>query len=168
LVELMTVVAIVGILATLAVYGTRRYILAAKSSEATHMIGSIKAAEESYRDETFSYLNVTGSLTQYYPATPAKIVTQWGGAGPGLANWQTLGVTTSTPVQFGYSCTAGLANTNIDNPGADITITNWPTLSAQPWYVVRAAADRDGNGVYAVFVSASFSGDIFQNDKPFE
>ena len=62
LVELMAVVVMVAVLATLAVYGVRKYVFAAKASEAFTMINAIKAAEEAYRDETFVYLNVSGSL----------------------------------------------------------------------------------------------------------
>ena len=50
LVELMIVVVIVGILGTLAVYGTRRYISSSKTGEAIQLIGSIKAGEEAYKD----------------------------------------------------------------------------------------------------------------------
>ncbi|HLV20571.1 MAG TPA: type II secretion system protein, partial [Polyangiaceae bacterium] len=62
LAELMAVVAIVSVLSVLAVFGVRKYVFAAKTSEAIHMIGLIRAAQESYRDETFSYLDVSSSL----------------------------------------------------------------------------------------------------------
>src|SRR5829696_608151 len=58
LVELMVVVAIMGVLAALAVYGVRRYIESAKSHEATNMIKDIKEGQESYRRETHRYLPV--------------------------------------------------------------------------------------------------------------
>jgi len=32
---------------------------------------------------------------------------------------------------------------------------------AAPWYVVKARADIQGNGVNTVFATASFSGDLF-------
>ncbi len=41
LVELMIVVAIIGVLAAIAVHGVRRYLTAAKASEAKHSIGEI-------------------------------------------------------------------------------------------------------------------------------
>src|SRR5690606_16163650 len=56
LVELMTVVISVGILATLATYGVRKYGLEAKKAEASSMLVQIRAAEEAYKDETFEYL----------------------------------------------------------------------------------------------------------------
>jgi type IV pilus assembly protein PilA len=41
LVELMIVVAIVGLLSTVAIYGVRRYLASAKTSEAKHTVGAI-------------------------------------------------------------------------------------------------------------------------------
>src|SRR5689334_5865953 len=83
LIEMMVVVVLVGVLATLAVYGVRKYILAAKSSEAVSMMSSIKAAEEAFKDETFVYLDVSGSFqdSKLYPTTSptGKRKVQWGG-----------------------------------------------------------------------------------------
>src|SRR5262245_53361587 len=71
LVEMMTVVVLVGILATLAVYGVRKYILSAKSGEAVSMMANIKAAEEAFKDETFVYFDVSTNFTttNWYPMT---------------------------------------------------------------------------------------------------
>ena len=109
LVELMAVVVMVAVLATLAVFGVRKYILAAKASEAYTMINAIKAAEEAYKDETFVYLNVSGTLDSLYPnAIPGTQKTHWNNPdGLNYANWQTLGVDSSTVVQFGYAVVAG-------------------------------------------------------------
>jgi len=41
LVELMIVVAIIGVLAALAIYGVRRYLASAKTGEAKNTIGAI-------------------------------------------------------------------------------------------------------------------------------
>jgi type IV pilus assembly protein PilA len=163
LVELMAVVVIVGILAVLATYGVRKYVLSAKTSEAIQMIGSIKAAQENYKDETFAYLDVSGSLTTYYPmSSPGKKKYQWGGGTDAVAtNWRRLGVTAAAPVQFGYACTAGTA-TAAPTQLSGITVANWPTAArGEPWYVVQAAGDQDGDGVRSIYVSASFAGQIF-------
>jgi type IV pilus assembly protein PilA len=52
LVELMIVVAIIGVLAALAIYGVKKYILNAKSGEARNMVGAIsKAAVRAFNGE---------------------------------------------------------------------------------------------------------------------
>jgi type IV pilus assembly protein PilA len=55
LVELMIVVAIVGVLAVLAVYGVRKYIANAKTAEAKNSLGQItKDAQTAYEGETMA------------------------------------------------------------------------------------------------------------------
>jgi len=55
LVELMIVVAIIGVLAALAIYGVRRYLATAKTGEAKNTIGAItRAAVAAYERETYS------------------------------------------------------------------------------------------------------------------
>jgi prepilin-type N-terminal cleavage/methylation domain-containing protein len=168
LVEMMVVVVLTGILATIAVFGVRKYVASSKTSEAIEMIGSIKAAEETYKDETFTYLDVSGGLTKAtaYPTgfTPGTQKAQWGGAGIGSVGFQQLGVAPTNPVYFAYACKAGSATDAPLSPSSDsgnITINNWPATLPTPWYVVKAYADLSNTGVYTVFVGTSFSGDIF-------
>ena len=53
LVELMIVVAIIGVLAALAIYGVRRYLASSKTSEAKNNIGAIsRGASAAYERET--------------------------------------------------------------------------------------------------------------------
>ena len=158
-------VAIVGILATLAVYGVKKYLASSKSAEAIQMIGSIKAAQESYRSETFNYLDVSGAhalsgLSTFYPtSSPSPQGVQWGVTSTAQgAAWQTLGITASAPVRFTYGCAAGTTE-NVAAPG--MTVANWPATLTQPWYVVRAVGDLDGDGTYSNFVSSNFAGQIF-------
>lgn len=162
--ELMAVVAIVGILSMLAVYSTRKYIGASKGAEAIDMIANIKTAQEAYKQETFGYLDVSsGDLTAYYPANPTPGRSKMnfaGGTGTLTNNWQLLGVQTAGPVTFVYACTAGSTGAPTAL-GSDITVSNWPTTSNSPWYVVKARADFSGGGVYTVFASSSFTGDVF-------
>jgi type IV pilus assembly protein PilA len=166
MVELMTVVAIVSILALIATYSVRRYIASSKTGEAIEMIGNIKAAQESYKDETFTYLPVSPDLTaagSFYPANtlPGRQKMNFAGPGATQAAWQQLAVNSSGPVLFVYACTAGATGTAPSAPGADITIGNWPATVPSPWYVAKAKADLRGDGTYTVFVSPSFSGDMY-------
>ncbi len=162
----MVVVAMVGILATLAVYGVKKYLNSSKSSEAIQMIGSIKAAQESYRSETFTYLDVSGtksvsSLSTFYPTTaPGNSAVQWGDVSTAVgARWQTLGVVADAPVRFAYGSAAGSSADAVAAAGT--AVSGWPTASTQPWYVVRAVSDLDGDSTYSNFVSGSFTGQIF-------
>lgn len=165
----MVIVIIVSVLALLGTYSVRKYVTYSKTSEATEMISVIKAAQENYKDETFTYLNVTNGLDNYYPANvnAGRVKVQWGApaADPAvLPNWQTLGVHAAQPVLFQYSCMAGAANTAIPAPGgaaSDITVTNWPATTGAPWYVVKAEADFEGDGRHTVFVGTSFYGETF-------
>src|ERR1700756_2024384 len=53
LVELMIVVAIIGVLAALAIYGVKRYLASAKTSEAKNTIGAIaRGGAAAYERET--------------------------------------------------------------------------------------------------------------------
>lgn len=169
LVELMIVVVIAGVLATIAVYGVSRYITSAKTSEAIQMIGAIKAAQESYKDETFQYLAVAGDVTSdgsFYPhdfttSVPGRQKVQWGAGTSDVANrWRELGVNPAGPVLFAYATTAGAPGA-VATAGTDASIGNWPATLGEPWYIVKARADLDGGGDYSVFVGVSFTTQIF-------
>ena len=165
LAELLAVVVIVGILATLATVGLRKYIFAAKSSEATNMIGSIKAAEEAFRNETYAYLNVSSSINTYYPNDPpGEYKRNWGyPSGNDYKKWMELGVQATGPVQYGYAVVAGAAGATPPDPGTKQKMT-WPKTT-EPWYVVKAAGDVDGNGVQSIFVSSSFTNRIYSENE---
>ncbi len=169
LVELMIVVAIMSVLAALAVYGVRRYIESAKSHEATNMIKDIKEGQELYRRETHRYLQVSGNLTDYYPARPpwdAKI--QWGGGDADLLkNWRTLNVHPDAPVYFSYASSAGVAGATPENPWTDVNPsrgTPW-LATTEVWYVVKAIADLNGDGKKQAFVGSSFTSEIFSENE---
>jgi prepilin-type N-terminal cleavage/methylation domain-containing protein len=167
LVELMVAVAIVGILATLATYGVRKYLLAAKSAEPIEIINSIRASQESYKDETFKYLDVSsGVIDSYFPFDNAnemkgKAKSWLAGGDAILQGWDELGVRPSAAVQFGYACVAKDGQTP---PSAtDLRVEKSP-LPASPsgwWYVVRAVGDRDGDGELSSFIGSSFTDHIY-------
>lgn len=183
LVEVLVVVAMIGVLATLAVVSFQRLVSSAGTSEAVAMIQSIRAAEEAHKAETLVYLGCSGcgaggcapgagDLTKYYPQTAQKPDDKkWHWINPNhpdYACWNMLHVGADGAVQFGYSVVAGSA-------GGTPPVTslasqpNWPATS-DGWYVVQAAGDRDGNGKYAIVVGASFvfgsgSGLAIENDN---
>ncbi|MGC4088808.1 MAG: prepilin-type N-terminal cleavage/methylation domain-containing protein [Polyangiaceae bacterium] len=173
LVELMIVVVIVGILGTLAVYGTRRYIASSKTSEAIQLIGSMKAGEEAYKDETFTYLDVTGSLKTFYPSNPkpGQMKVQWGagsGTGGTADKFSSIGVMPTAPVLFVYAVKAGGPDDKVDDPteNNDIKVGNWPSAATgTAWYVVKAKADLDFGDNVTTYVAPSFSNQIFSANE---
>ncbi len=159
LTELMAVVAIMGILATLAITLFTGQSRASKTGEATAVIQSIRAAEERYRAENQLYF---GNSSEWYPSTgkgPTRhSFTQTGDEYDNV--WKTLKPTVDRPVQFGYQVNSGL-------PGAAlpvvVTARKFPsgTLPTEPWYVVQARADADSDDKWCAIVASSFSPEVF-------
>jgi type IV pilus assembly protein PilA len=166
LLELLTVVTIVGILATLGLVAYRRFITSSKSSEAVYMVGAIRAAEESYRAETLSYFDVTGSsMSNYYPTSSvgAKKTAWDASTHTDYLKWRQLGARPDGPVYYGYAVGAGVAGT----VPYTLHLTNkptWPTTT-EPWYVIEAKGDVDGNGVYSWVAGSSFSGEVYMENE---
>ena len=161
----MIVVAIIAVLSTLAVYGVRKYVLVSKTAEPIEIINSIRAAQEAYKDETFAYLAISPDLATLHPAIPAGIPDSkkrsWQTGNPANDTpWQQLGVAVSAPVAFGYACVARAANQPLPNLGITGNV-NYPATPTAPFYVVRAAGDRDEDGVQAVLLGSSFTDEIY-------
>jgi type IV pilus assembly protein PilA len=167
LVELLIVVAMIGIMAALAILGYRRYLNAAHSSEAKAVISMIKNGEESYKAEMLQYLQASSTITGWYPngnlnGKPSAWVNASHGDWP---NWRMLNVNPDGPVRFGYVCRAGVGTT-VEAPNVFATAPSIPALpSGTPWYMVQAKTDNDGNGKYAVFASTSLSGEIMVENE---
>jgi prepilin-type N-terminal cleavage/methylation domain-containing protein len=170
LVELMIVISIVGVLAALATYGVRRYVLASKSAEAIELINNIRAAQEQYRDERFRYLDISSvdvGSGSFFPFASRSALRNskhsWVTGSTGIAGkWSELGIAPSGPVAFGYACAAGQAGDAVPTQATLGTSKNlnYPA-SAANWYVVRAAADRDGDAQLALFIGSSFTDQIY-------
>lgn len=164
LIELVIVVAMVGILASLASVGYSRYIRSAKTAEATQMLGSIKSAQEAFKSETFKYLNVSKDLTTPYPQGDRDVGKDkyaWAGGLPdsARANFESLGVTSSGPVQYGYACVAGSAADQMPELPLDFETPDWPDPGG-PWYVAVAWADFDVDGVEGGYATSSLAAQI--------
>ncbi|MFS8068089.1 MAG: type IV pilin protein [Byssovorax sp.] len=160
LVELMIVVAIIGVLAALAIYGVRRYLASAKTAEAKNTIGAISSgAQGSYERETAtSELAAEGTSTTAashalcgsslatVPATVADIAGkkyqpnsaagQDYNAGSATVGWPCLKFTMSSPqyYKYGYQKAANLA------PGNPAAATDPESFEAS------AQGDLDGDG----------------------
>jgi type IV pilus assembly protein PilA len=157
LVELMIVVAIIGVLAALAIYGVRKYLASAKTSEAKNTIGAIaRGAAAAYeRETTASQLVTEGSAstganhalcnsstsvpnnissvkgTKYQPNTANNADFETGDA---LNGWRCLKFSLSQPIYYRYTYLFG----NSTVPGA-------PTVTANG-FSAEAIGDLDNDG----------------------
>jgi type IV pilus assembly protein PilA len=172
LVELMIVVAIIAVLAILAVVGYRKLITSSHTGEATHMIGSIRVAQETFHSETGQYDNISNSLTAgLYPTfnnpPDDKKESAWGqpcGTCADPQAWNRLPVHPDGPVRFGYATVAGVAGVG---PGVAVPpqfpgTVQWPAGGnlTSDWYIVSAVGDLDGNGTFVVLVGTSWQKDL--------
>jgi type IV pilus assembly protein PilA len=134
LIELMIVVAIIGILAAIAIPNFIRYQLRSKTAEARTNIGGIKTSQESFRASEDNYANVTVS-------DPGGIVgtvkTNWVGAVcVGCDRTQTQNCTQFSCIGF---APAGLVYYNYTSPhqlAAAMTVAE---------YAATAQADLDND-----------------------
>jgi type IV pilus assembly protein PilA len=150
LVELMIVVAIIGVLAALAIYGVRRYVFTAKTAEAKEGVGRIaKDASAAYNGEQMAGTVMTfgeereGSnvlcmsadhtvplaLTQVQGEKYQSSPDEW----DDNAGWSCLGFSMQDPQYYMYNYVA--ANTD----------------SANGSFSARAQGDLDGDGDPSTF-----------------
>lgn len=163
LVELMIVVAIVGVLAALAIYGVRRYIINAKTAEARNSLGRLaKDAASAYNREgmaaTVLNLGTSTGITNRLCGTAANTVptastsiqgkkyqskpTEWQ-TGDQFTGWQCVKFSMGDPQYFQYGYAA-----------------SGTTGAAGETFTGQARGDLDGDTVLSTF---SLAGSI-QND----
>ena len=143
LVELMIVVAIIGVLAALAIYGVSRYLKHSKTAEATRNLGSIETGSKNqFQQETdtsgtgvgpfvHNFCTNSGATVPIAPPKAAKtkvLSSDWD-----ATTWKCLKFSINEPqfYAYGYSSSG-----------------EGPTAS----YTATAMGDLDGNGVNSEFV----------------
>ncbi|WP_437494454.1 type II secretion system protein [Sorangium sp. So ce1014] len=162
LVELMIVVAILGVLAALAIVGVRNYLATAKTAEAKQIVGAItRSAINQYENErdVSQVLPATGVAAasshtlcasaaqvpldftavqgrKYQPSATSGVDFLSGSA---VGGWQCLGFSISQPIYFQYSYQVGSGYVSEGLPGAPI-----PSGSAA--FEAGARGDLDGDG----------------------
>jgi prepilin-type N-terminal cleavage/methylation domain-containing protein len=170
LTELLVVVVIAGVLASLAFASLKKQVNAAWHSEGLSMVQSIRAAQERWRAEHMLYLNVSTADT-WYPADPrserGKIRNFYFDA-PGVhldqARWLALRPTAPGPVRFGYLVNAGAANTAMTIPSTPGPSVTWAD-NENDWFVIQAIGETDGDDNCIYMRASSLNGEVFVQDN---
>jgi prepilin-type N-terminal cleavage/methylation domain-containing protein len=169
LTEILIGIVIVGVLASLATVGYRKYMDGARMSEALATIQAIRVSEETVRRETGRYLNASVSNT-YYPmnANFGNGRVPWDSpAHSDYNNWRILEVAVDGPMRFGYKVNAGRPGAPITTP---IQLSPAPQLPAPPtdeWYLIQAKGDPNEDGKPTHLLAASFSTELLiSEDQP--
>jgi type IV pilus assembly protein PilA len=159
----MIVVAIIGVLAALAIYGVRRYLASAKTSEAKNTIGAIaRASSAAYEREnaaseeiaegsnsTSASHSLCGTATTV-PATvpkgtkyqPKTTNGQDYDSGNMTTGWKCLKFSMTQPHYYQYQYSKDTKATNSNNPAK---------CDVAPCYETMATGDLDGDGVQSQF-----------------
>jgi prepilin-type N-terminal cleavage/methylation domain-containing protein len=178
LVELMTTVVIVGILAVVAYAAYGKFVTYSHTTEVNSVLSGIKNRQEAYKAETGIYLGVSSTLaanqntsgwnTALYPhctaglAVPGVQKVAWpsGACSTGCCvGWQKLKVQTTAPTYYGFTTIAGAGGTPTAAVSIDGTAIVWPAATG-PWFIATGVADTDGNGIFTTSVISSFDDEI--------
>jgi prepilin-type N-terminal cleavage/methylation domain-containing protein len=165
LIELMVVVVIMGVLATLAAYGVRKYVLEAKRGEAVGMLTQIRSAEEAYRDEKFAYLG-RKDFSMWTPTNdPGGAKNGWL-SGPDDEMRQMflqLGVMPDGLVEYSYAVVAGTVGATLP----DILMDPKPEIpeATGPFYIAMGMADLDNDGHYTYALAYSGNNTVVLDEK---
>lgn len=140
LVELMIVVAIIGLLAALAIYGVRRYMTNSKTAEARQAIGAIsKGARASFDGEVWDDTTVIGS-----------------GESRGGAGGQLCADATAVPGDI-----ADVSGKKYQSEDADWEAGGWPCLRfsmSGPQYF-QYAYDETDNKTFSITAKSKLGGE---------
>jgi len=174
--ELLAVVAIISILAVLAYATYRKYAAGSRISEATNIVGNIRAAQETRYQEVGVYADISNGMGVgflYPEKTPTNNKTSWGIPCTWCKkDWSTLAVHPDGPVMFGYATMADTEKCGPTCKGVTVFTANQTKavdFSAfalfKPWYVVQAWGDTDGNNVPCVVIGHSWNNSLIIDNE---
>ncbi len=192
LVELLTVVAIIGILAAIAgpMYG--KYVRKSRTSEAVGSLGAIALFEETYFSESSSYVSVAANPSGAVPTS-----TDTGGRKPfssGESGWNLLGrvMPDGTQVYFQYEVKAGQFNSagSSVTPGSNSTLiahsttfvpggssctpnltarsasaVGVPVVASSNWFFATAVGNQKAGGACSLFIKVVDRPDIYKENE---
>lgn len=172
LIELMVVIAIIGVLATVATFMFIRHLHKARASEVPAMFAEMKLHEQQFHLENNEYLSTGADDADFYPASPGEDAQTFdrnsspvppgaqGTTYPG-PSWVTLKLSPKKDSLYcGYVAISGTAG---DDSTAGPTATAAPfnlgsaslPIPDADWFYVMAECDFDGDGTYSTYFNLS-------------
>jgi len=157
--------------------GRVRPVEHAWSGEVQAIVASIQAGEEAYRAEHATYLGCSGcsgphcaesaTLLYLYPhAVPDPATCGWENPEhPDYACWKALGVHPGVQVRHVYAVFAGAAGSVPPTIPGLAAQPAWPSPTREPWYVIEAFGDVDGDGDREIAASSSFSPELLVENE---
>ena len=173
LMELMVVVVIIGVLATVAVFMFTRYVARAKASEVPAMFAELKLREQQFHLEFEEYLSTGANDTDFFPSapppgsTPQSFTVSSSPVPPAPqdtkfpgASWQTLRINPDkTQLYCIYVARAGAGGdaTNVGTTAAaaPFNLGGSLALPATNWFYLLAKCDFDGDGITSIYFTLS-------------
>ncbi len=154
LLEILIVIALLGVLATIAVMSFSKQTRKARGAEANAMFAALRVAQEQYHLENGVYLSTSAGEAATWPATPGRTAQT---ILPLPATWTALKVKLPEEnVYCGYVTIAGPGGDGT-NIGALATSFGM-TTPATDWYYMIAHCNLDGNSARDSYYFA-WSGD---------
>jgi type II secretory pathway pseudopilin PulG len=177
--ELMIVVAIVGILASIAIFMFTKHVAKAKASEVPAMFAELKIRQQQFHLEHEQYLSTGATDNDYFPTddppgksaqlfdiTASDVPPVPQGTDFPDPSWKTLRVRPDKTSLFCvYVAIAGRAD-DLGNAGpkataAPFNLTDAPRVN---WFYLMAECDFDGDGTPAIYYTLSdIEGTIVSN-----
>lgn len=164
LVELMTVVLIVGVLAMVCVILVRKHFQSAKVSNAVLGMQIIRVAEEATRAQTGEYVDCSTTAGGLYPVKVPDATTSYDWRQPthdDWPRWQQIGLPHDGGTKYGFLANAG-------RPGVpasaypDLLVAaplQLPDPAQDLWYVIQVQGRASGQLINGLVTS--LSGEVF-------
>ncbi len=165
LIELIIVVAIIGILAAIAIPVFRGYLMRSKASEAYTVLQGIREKEEAYFVDFKRYTGdiaftpggncATGSASVLWPDVPGS-------------PWIQLGFDPGGPTYYAYSVSTPYNANGVDDNSAPQSLTGEVNVGTvfpahrRPWFVVEACGDINENGTDAHYYISSHNKTVYK------
>ncbi len=165
LAELMAVVAIMGVLATIAITAFHRKSRQSDVAQGKVFVKAIVVAQEHYRAANQVYFDAGNA---WYPQATIPVNTKvsfWkaapdGATDPDTVAWRTLGPDIRQMVGFSFKANANLPDTPPPSIESESGITFPANVAVEPWYLIQARADADGDSTYCYIAAASWAPEI--------